>query len=119
MADESKKPKRNRNVSFFFRATPEEANRILARIEKSGMKDKGAYFRRMAMEGYLIHVELKEIRDLTRAYSRYNNNVNQIARHINQTGSIYKNDLALIRDSQEKMTNQIYQLLKNFEVLIE
>ena len=43
--------------------TPEEQALIGERMAEAGISNMGAYMRKMALNGYVIHVDLSEIRE--------------------------------------------------------
>lgn len=109
---------RRRNVDCFFRASPDEAALIDKKFAESGIKTKGAYLRKMAIDGYVIRVDLQEIRNVTNAYAHYNNNINQIAHHLNSGGAIYQSDLELLRESQQSIKSQTKKVISLMEKLV-
>ena len=52
-----------------------------------------AYLRKMAIDGYVVKLELPELRDLISLLRRTSNNFNQIARRVNSTNRIYEDDI--------------------------
>lgn len=82
-----------------FRFTGEELQRIDERMKELGIQNRSAYIRKMVMEGYCIHLDLKDIRQLVYLLQRCGNNLNQYAKRANTDGSIYEED---IRDLQEQ-----------------
>lgn len=76
-----------------FRVSPEEENMIKTKIEQAGIISVSAYLRKMAIDGYVIKLELPELRKMISLLRRANNNFNQIAKHINATGRIYAEDM--------------------------
>lgn len=91
-------PKRNRTEQIKFWATPEEKDLILKKMELYGTSNMGAYLRKMAIDGYVIKLELPELKEMIRLLGIANNNINQIARSLNSTGRIYEADIQEIRD---------------------
>ena len=91
-------PKRNRTEQIKFWATPEEKDLILKKMELYGTGNMGAYLRKMAIDGYVIKLELPDLKEMIRLLGIANNNINQIARSLNSTGRIYKTDIQEIRD---------------------
>ena len=82
-----------------FRFTGEELQRINERMKELGIQNRSAYIRKMVMEGYCIHLDLKDIRQLIYLLQCCGNNLNQYAKRANTDGSIYEED---IRDLQEQ-----------------
>ena len=91
-------PKRNRTEQIKLWATPEEKDLILKKMEVYGTSNMGAYLRKMAIDGYVIKLELPELKEMIRLLGIANNNINQIARSLNSTGRIYEADVQEIRD---------------------
>lgn len=91
--------KRKRDRQVFFRVTKEEMEQIFRRMEQAGIRSIGAYLRKMALNGYILHVDMSEIQRLVSLLAISASNLNQIAKRVNATGSIYQTDIS---DLQEK-----------------
>lgn len=50
----------NRTEQFHFFATPEEAKLIRDREKEIGILNESAYLRKMAIDGYLIQMDLSD-----------------------------------------------------------
>ena len=98
MRKKAEAPKRSRTEQIKFWATPEEKDLILKKMELYGTGNMGAYLRKMAIDGYVIKLELPELKEMIRLLGIANNNINQIARSLNSTGRIYEADIQEIRD---------------------
>ena len=85
---------RNRPVQVKFRVTPDERNTIDRRMEQAGISNMAAYLRKMAIDGYVVKLELPELRDFISLLRRTSNNFNQIARRVNSNNRIYADDIA-------------------------
>lgn len=96
---------RNRPVQVKFRVTPEERKMIDRRMEQAGISNMAAYLRKMAIDGYVVKLELPELRDFISLLRRTSNNFNQIARRVNSTGRIYADDIA----EMKKLLEQIWE----------
>ena len=84
---------RNRPIQVKFRVTPEERQLIDRRMEQVGTMNMAAYLRKMAIDGYVVKLELPELRDMISLLRRTSNNFNQIARRVNSTDRIYAEDI--------------------------
>lgn len=71
----------------------------------------GAYLRKMAIDGYVINLDLSEVRDMVKLLRNATNNLNQIARRANETGSIYEADIEDIRQHYEKLWQAANKIL--------
>ena len=56
--------KRRRSVHLHVMVTPEEQALIADRMTEAGISNMGAYMRKMALNGYVLHVDLSDIREL-------------------------------------------------------
>ena len=105
---------RNRPVQVKFRVTPEERKMIDRRMEQAGITNMAAYLRKMAIDGYVVKLELPELRDFISLLRRTSNNFNQIARRVNSTDRIYADDIVEMKNLLEeiwKADNQILEKL--------
>ena len=62
-----------------------------------------AYLRKMAIDGYVVKLELPELREMVSLLRRSSNNLNQIARRVNSTNRVYNEDIQEILRTQEKL----------------
>jgi small-conductance mechanosensitive channel len=80
-----------------------------------GITNQSAYLRAMALKGYLLKVNLPEIRELIRLMKNLTNNVNQIARKLNEQGSVYETEMDDIRQRLDELWDITNQLLSRLE----
>ena len=52
--------KRRRSVHLHVMVTPEEQALIADRMAEAGISNMGAYMRKMALNGYVLHVDLSD-----------------------------------------------------------
>ena len=95
-------PKRKRDVQVNFRVSPEELALIEQKMSQLGTKNREAYLRKMALDGYVVRLELPELREMVSLLRRSSNNLNQLTRRVHETGRIYDADLEDLRQGQEK-----------------
>lgn len=110
---------RNRPVQVKFRVTPEERKMIDRRMEQAGISNMAAYLRKMAIDGYVVKLELPELRDFISLLRRTSNNFNQIARRVNSTDRIYADDIAEMKNLLEQIweaDNRILGACETFSV---
>ena len=89
----------NRKRKFVLRVpvTPEERALIQEKMAQLGTKNFSAYARKMLIDGYIIHMDTGDIRAQTAELQKIGVNVNQIARRINSTGTVYAQDVEDIK----------------------
>jgi hypothetical protein len=102
-------PRRNRNVTFTIRATPEEKEFILWKMEQSGIGNFNLFALTMLIRGEVKNVDLKHYHELAKEVSRIGANINQVAKFANTNGNLYPQEIA---ELQERMAD-IWQLLKS------
>ncbi len=56
-------------------------------------KNLSAYLRKMALDGYVVKLELPELKELVSLMRRSSNNLNQLTRKVHETGRVYNADL--------------------------
>ena len=66
-------PKRKREVQLNFRVSPEELALIEQKMVQLGTKNREAYLRKMALDGYVVRLELPELKELV-SVMRYSSN---------------------------------------------
>ena len=88
-------------------------------MKNAGVKNKSGFFRAMVLNGYLLRLDLPELREVSRQMSILSNNVNQIAKRMNEHGSIYETEIDEILEKQEEITQLIRQIYERLEVLYE
>ena len=104
-------PKRKRDVQLNFRVSPEELALIEQKMAQLGTKNREAYLRKMALDGYVVRLELPELKELVSLMRRSSNNLNQLTRRVHETGRIYDADLEDISQLQEALWDGVHQVL--------
>ena len=85
--------KKNRTIHYSFKATPEEDAIIQRKMKTFGIKNQSAFIRAMALNGYVLKLDLPELHDAVRLMGSLSNNVNQIARRLNEHGSVFETEI--------------------------
>lgn len=108
---------RNRPIQVKFRVTPEERALIDKRIEQAGTNNMAAYLRKMAIDGYVVKLELPELRDFISLLRRTSNNFNQIARRVNSTDRIYTDDIVEMKNLLEQIWEADNRILEKLAAI--
>ena len=106
--------KENRNVQLHFFVTEPEAELIKERMAETGVANLSAYLRKMAMDGYIIHLDMGDIQEMIRLLRICSNNLNQYTRRANETGSVYAADVKDLRTRLDDLWNGMDKLLRGF-----
>ena len=108
---------RNRPIQVKFRVTPEERKMIDRRMEQAGINNMAAYLRKMAIDGYVVKLDLPELRDLISLLRRTSNNFNQIARRVNSTDRIYADDITEMKNLLEQIWEADNRILEKLAAI--
>ena len=82
--------------------------------EKDGggwLINREAYLRKMAMDGYILRLDLPELKETISLMQRMSNNINQIAKRLNGTGRLYETDIQEIIQNQERLWSDVRDIL--------
>ena len=104
-------PKRKREVQLNFRVSPEELALIEQKMAQLGTSNREAYLRKMALDGYVVRLELPELKELVSLMRYSSNNLNQLTRRVHETGRFYDADLEDISRRQEALWDGVHQVL--------
>ena len=109
--------KRRRTIPLMFYVTPEERDQIEAKMAQLGTNNMSAYLRKIAIDGYVVQLDLPELREMVSLLRRSSNNLNQLARRANETGRISPEDLADIRQNQAQLWESTKEILRVLSTL--
>lgn len=96
----------SRKTQLHFVVSEQELDRIRQRMEECGVANLSAFLRKMALDGYIIHLDMTELQDLTRLLRICSNNLNQYTKRANEVGSVYAAD---VEDLHSRL-NEIWEL---------
>jgi hypothetical protein len=108
---------RPRNVNLAFRVTQEEREAILDRMKEAGIGNLREFIVKQALDGRVIRVELDSVKEMIRLLSNATNNINQIAKRVNQTGSVYSSDIDDLNGHYGELWKQAKEILARLSVL--
>ena len=103
--------KRKRDVPVLFWVSAEELELIHQKMQQYGTENLSAYLRKMALDGYVVKLELPELKELVSLMRRSSNNLNQLTRKVHATGRVYNADLADISQRQEQLWEGVKEIL--------
>ncbi|WP_169752746.1 plasmid mobilization protein [Campylobacter mucosalis] len=98
----SKGINRKNNCTIHFMVNEEEMKELNRRFAMTNFKSKREFYRDSIFKNRIISIDLsgefrKELRELSSLISRNSANLNQIAKAVNSTGIIYKDDIKSIK----------------------
>lgn len=112
----SKKKKQviKRDRYLKIRLTEEELEAFKRKYKNSGMRTFSGFVRAMIFEGYIVHFNEEELREINRLVTNISNNINQIILHVSRDDNSFDSDIAEIK---EKMS-RIWQPLNFFQAKV-
>lgn len=101
-----------REVTIKIRLSDSELAMIRDKMEEYGTDNMSAFIRKMAIDGYIVKLEVPELKEMTRLLSSYSNNLNQIAKRVNATGNVYSTDFDEIRQHQDDIWTATEKIIR-------
>lgn len=75
--------------------------------------------RKMALNGYVLHVDLEPVRELVSLQRRCFNNLNQVAIHANTYGGIYPDEIKALQKDCADLWGLLSDLLKKLSQVVK
>ena len=102
---------RKRNIEVRFRVTQEELEMIHKKMAQYGTTNLSAFLRKMSIDGYVVKLELPELKEMVSLLRYSSNNLNQLTKRVHETSRIYDADLEDIRKSHERLWDAARDIL--------
>ena len=80
-------------------------------MECANIRNMSAYIRKMALDGYIVRLDLSDVRKMVQLLSNSTNNLNQIAKRVNADGSIFARNIKDMQDHYERLWEQAREIL--------
>ena len=104
---------RKRNIQMKFWVTEEEKRLTPEKMKQLPTQRYGAYLRKMAIDGYIIHTDMSSLKEMNKALFSIGRNINQIAKRLNAGGTAYKADMDEIHERMEQIWQLQRRILSN------
>ena len=104
-----------RTVGLFTKVSTEEKTVIDRKMAELGTRNLRAYLRKMAVDGYIVHVDMSSVAEVVRLLRSISSNVNQIARRCNETRNLYADDVEDLRQGYTQVWRAVDELTKKFD----
>ncbi len=112
------RPKRRRGVPLYVWVSNDEYAAIQERMDEAGITNTGAYIRKMALNGYVLNVDLAPVRELVSLQRRCANNLNQVAIHANTYG-VYPSEITALQKDYAELWGRVSDVLKQLTAVVE
>ena len=104
---------------YRLKLSRQEVEILHNRMKKAGVQNMSAYIRKMALNGYMIIPKWPDLNQVISLHSRISNNLNQYARKANETGKLYEEDIAEIKEMHNEQTKFLKKTLEAVMYLYE
>lgn len=102
---------RKRDIQLKFRVTLQERELIEQKMAQLGTLNMAAYLRKIAIDGYVVRLDLPELKELVSMLRYTSNNRNQFTNRANETGRVYDTDLVDLRGSFDRLWDAASEIL--------
>ena len=109
--------KEKRDETIILRLSKTEKNRIYEKMLSMGIRSLSAYIRKMALDGYCLHLDLKELQRMAYLLQMCSNNLNQYAKAANENGRVYAADMEDLRHRLDELIEIGRQILSRLAEL--
>lgn len=106
-----------RNIRISVRLTEEEHRLLKEKMARIGVTNQEAFLRKMALDGLVIKLELPELKQMISLLRCTSNNINQIAKRLNESGRAYDTDLAEILEEQKQLWGLANKILMKLSAI--
>ena len=106
-----------RDEIIILRITKAEKNCIYEKMLGMGIRSLSAYIRKMALDGYCLHLDLKELQLMAYLLQMCSNNLNQYAKAANENGRVYTADMEDLRARLDELISIGKQILSRLAEL--
>ena len=111
--------KRRRPIHLHVMVSEEELAQLQERMAEAGVRNMGAFVRKMALNGYVLHVDLGPVRELVSLQRRCSNNLNQVAIQVNTYGGIYPQDITALQKDYAELWGPLSELLQKLSQVVD
>ena len=101
---------RIRNERLEIKLTEEEKALFEEKRKLAKCKNMSHFIRKCVLEKEIYQVDLEPFRDLQGLLSNATSNINQIAKRVNSTGIIYKDDINDMKKQIEYFSKELWQI---------
>ena len=104
---------RNRGILLKFYVSEKELEQIRMKMEQYSTNNLSAYIRKIAIDGYVVNLELPELGEMISLLRRSSNNLNQLTKRVHETGRFYDADLEDLRRDYDGLWEAAQKILRS------
>jgi len=106
-------------MPVYFMVSQAEYDLIHERMTEAGTKNMGAYIRKMALNGYVLHTDLSPVKELVSLQRRCSNNLNQIAVSVNTYGGATPKEITALQRDYAALWEPLSDLIKQLAEIVK
>ena len=107
----------NKDITIKVRLSPHELRMIQEKMELFGTDNMSAFIRKMVIDGYVVKLEIPELKEILSLLRYSSNNLNQLTKRVHETGRIYDTDLEDIHRSQDRIWTAVEKVVASLAKL--
>ena len=111
MADQERK------IPLQFYVSEQERELIQAKMELYGTGNMSAYLRKIAIDGYVVNLELPELAEMVSLLRRSSNSLNQLTKRVHETSRFYDADLEDLRRDYDGLWDAAQKILSSLAAI--
>ena len=104
---------RNRGILLKFYVSEKDLEQIRMKMEQYSTNNLSAYLRKIAIDGYVVNLELPELGEMVSLLRRSSNNLNQLTKRVHETGRFYDADLEDLRRDYDGLWEAAQKILRS------
>ena len=101
---------RYRNERIEIKLTKEEKELFMKKLELSKSKSMAHFIRKCVLEAPIFVIDMNIFRNLQTLIGKNSNNINQIAKKVNSTGIIYREDIEDLKKENDDISKEIIRI---------
>ena len=108
---------REKDQMLHFRVSKAELDIIRQKMQEVGVRNMGAYLRKMAIDGYVLKLDIPQLKEMIHLLRKAGNNINQIAKQVNTTQQLHTQDYHYIQQSLDAIWDKANEILQSLAAL--
>lgn len=106
-----------KDITIKVRLSQDELKMIQEKMEQFGTDNMSAFIRKMVIDGYVVKLEIPELKEILSLLRYSSNNLNQLTKRVHETGRIYDTDLEDIHRSQDRIWTAVEKVVASLAKL--
>lgn len=103
---------------FEIRISAKDKQLIRQKMSEAGITNMSAYVRKMAIDGYIVSLDLSDLKELVRLLRYCSNNLNQYAKKANETGSICERDIEDLKRRHDRLWDMANKIMERLAAIM-